>query len=160
MRHLDDEDLDAIAVLLDARILSQLSEMEQHIMSSLADLLTEDASLNDEINQVIALVQQDATLINDLKGTIGSGNLNPTQQSQVDALFAQMTAQHDAIVAALQPAPAPAPAPTPAAFVVKVAGESFTDYQARVAAWNADPANANDQVTEAAEADWDALPVS
>lgn len=111
MRHLSEDDLEAIAVLLEARII----QLEKRIMSTLADLVTEDAALQDEVTQIITLVQTDNALIAQLQGTIGSGNLNPQDQATVDSLFSQLTAQHDSIVAALSPAP-PAtnePAPTP-----------------------------------------------
>ena len=84
-------------------------------MAALADLVTADAALGDEINQVLALVTQDTALIAQLQGAIGSGNLDPQQQATVDNLFSQINAQHDQIAAALSPpAPTPASAPAPA----------------------------------------------
>lgn len=95
--------------------LNEIDERTESIMSTIQDLVTEDAALGDEINQVIAAVQADGALIAQLQAAIGSGNLSPQQQADVDNLFAQVTAQHDQIVAALTPAaPAPAPEPVPA----------------------------------------------
>lgn len=90
--------------------LNRIDERTEIIMASISDLVTEDAALADEVNQVLALVQEDSALIAQLQGAIGSGNLDPQQQTDVDNLFAQLTAQHDKIAAALNP-PAPAPAP-------------------------------------------------
>lgn len=156
MRHLHDEDLDAIGVLIEVKIYNRLSEMESHIMSTLADLLAEDAELTDEVNQIVVLLNEDTQLIKDLQGTIGSGNLTPDQQTAVDSLFAQIGASRDQIKAAIAGDTAP-PAVVP--FVVKFAGETFADYTARVSAYNADAANVSNQVTATDEASWDALPV-
>ena len=89
--------------------LNEIDERLEIIMATLADLLSADTALGDEINQVLALVQQDAALIASLQGAIGSGNLSADQQAQVDNLFAQINAQHDAIATALAPPAAPAP---------------------------------------------------
>ena len=147
MRHLSDEDLDIIGIFLDARILRRLEE----IMSTLADLVAEDTALQTEVDAVIAQLAAQNALIAQLQGAIGSGTLSPQDQATVDNLFTQLTAQHDAIVAALNPAAPPAP------FVVKIAGEDFAAYSARVTAWNADPANATNQVVALDSAAWDAL---
>jgi hypothetical protein len=78
--------------------------------------------------------------------------LTPDQQTQVDSLFGQLTAQHDAIAAALTPVAAPA------AFVVKVDGETWADYNVRLVNYNASVPIAN-QAPALDEATWDALPV-
>ena len=116
LRHLDDEDLDAISVLLDQAIINRLDILDtrlRSIMATLADLTAEDSALNDEVNAVIAALQNQAALIAQLQAAIGSGNLTADQQATVDNLFGQLTTQHDEIAAALAP-PVAAPAPEPA----------------------------------------------
>jgi len=165
VRHLDDQDLDAIGALLDLKILQELRQLKRDIVASLQDLTAADATLNDEINQIVALVTADNALITQLQGTLGSGNLTPDQQAQVDALLAQMTAQNATITAALTAGKTgtgtggTGTTPPPTAFVTKVSGESFSDYQARVTAWNADPANATTQVTALDNSTWTAAAV-
>lgn len=109
-----DELLDRIDTLLDLKILNRLKEMETRIMSSLADAVAADQALGDEITQVLALVQEDTATIAQLQGAIGSGNLPPDQQADVDALVAKINAQHDQIAAALNP-PATPPVEAPPA---------------------------------------------
>lgn len=121
VRHLNDEDLDALGVLLEVRIIEQLDHNAERlherldlIMATLQEVLDADAQVGDEINQVIALLQEDTALIAQLQGQIGSGNLPPEQQANVDNLFTQLQAQRDQINAALNPnIPTPAPAPAP-----------------------------------------------
>lgn len=110
MRHLEDEDFERFASILQGqqeqtehRILHGIIERLDIIMSTLADLVTEDAALQTEIDTIVALVTQDNTLIQQLQATIGSGNLTAEQQAQVDSIAQQMTAQNAQIVAALTP---------------------------------------------------------
>lgn len=121
MRHLDDEDLDLLGVLLDQRILSRLSEMETRIMATLTEAGAVDADIQTQLDQVVILLNADTALIQDLKGQIGSGNLPPDQQAAVDGLFAQLTAQREQLKSVIladtpapEPTPEPAPEPTPA----------------------------------------------
>lgn len=107
----EDEFIDRLDTLLDLKILNRLREMETRIMATLEDVVAADAALGEEVNQVIALVQADAALIAQLQGAIGSGNLSPQQQADVDNVFAQINAQHDSIVAALSPAAPPVETP-------------------------------------------------
>lgn len=50
-------------------------------------------------------------------------------------------------------------APAPTVFVARLADEEYSTYLERVAAWNADPANVNAQITPGDESSWSALPV-
>jgi hypothetical protein len=158
-RALSDADLDAIDLLLDAKTLHELHEAESRIirrldkiMATLAEAAAVDAELQATLDQVTANDAAQDALILQLQGQIGSGNLPPDQQAIVDNLFTQLSAQRDQAKATLNPAAPPAP------FVAKIAGETFSDYTARVAAWNADPANSANQVTALDSAAWDALP--
>lgn len=153
MRHLDDEDLDLFSVLLEERILRKLDHMEHRIMSTLAEVLAADAQLTDEVNQAIQLIQTDTQLIRDLQGTIGSGNLPPEAQAQVDQIFTDLGTNRDNLVAALSGANSPPPV-----FVTKIDGESFTEYQVRLVHFNGSVPIA-DQAPSLSEDEWNALPV-
>lgn len=99
---------------------------------------------------------------------VSAGNLTTAVQGvsdRVAALEASAGANDPAIAAAASAVQSAAdtlngilPAPAPTAFVPKVAGETFADYTNRVNAWNADPANAANQVVALDEASWNALP--
>lgn len=168
VRHLDDEDLDAIGVLLEERILHEIHEMEKRIMATLDQVLADEQAEGGEITDLVNAFNAQSSLIADLQAQIAAlepGTLTAEQQSQVDQTFAQAELNKQAISAVLPPAvtpvptPAPEPTPTPAPFVEKIDGESFADYTARVDAWNADPANVDSQIVAPDEATWDALPV-
>jgi hypothetical protein len=127
------------------QVLELLERMEIWVMATL-DQLTVD--VNDLQNKVQTLID-------------GMVSTNPTDnQAQVDAIDSTVRATTATVAAAIaaQTPPAPTPAPTPA-FVQKVAGETYADYTARVIAWDADVANASNQVTALDEATWDTLPV-
>lgn len=164
--HLTEEDHERFASILQGQ-LHQLQERLDHhaherheqIMATLAEILAEDNELQTEVDAIVTLLNQDTALIAQLQATIGSGNLPPDLQATADLIFSQVGSQRDQAIAALK---ADTPVVTPPAsvpFVVKIQDETFADYQARLAAYNADPANVNNQVVAAAEADWDALPV-
>lgn len=96
--------------------LNEIDERTEQIMATLQEVLDADAQVGDEINQVIALLNQDTALIQQLQAQIGSGNLPPDAQLSVDNLFTQLSAQRDQVIAALNPA-APAPVEAPPAEV-------------------------------------------
>lgn len=160
----------------DRRVLKRLSEMEQTIMGTLQDILDTETAEGGEITQLVDAFNTQSALIDDLRAQIAAlapGTLTPDQQATIDAIIVKAQENQAAITAVL-PAPAPTepapdqpptdePAPAPT-FVAKLDGEDYTAYVNRVAAWNADPANAGPNVefpiTPADEATWNALPVS
>ena len=57
MRHFDNEDLDALTILLDQLILARLAETETRIMAAIDDLNTAVSKLSTDVDALIALQQ-------------------------------------------------------------------------------------------------------
>lgn len=151
MRIQDLEGIDEFLEEVNARAASRILEI---IVQQLDTLNANIASLTATVATVVA---QDASLVPELEQA--QADLAAAQAALADAPTAdQVQAAAEAVAAAdalLQAIVVPAPTP---AFVEKIAGESYSDYQSRVENWNADPANP--QVSLLDEASWDALPAS
>jgi hypothetical protein len=159
-RKLSDEDLDKFSVLLDTVIIKKLEQLENDIMATLADILADEQAEGGEITQLVDAFNAQTATIADLQAQIAAlapGTLTADQQASIDATFAAAEANKAALTAAIPVVVTPPPPPP--VFVAKVDGEAYTDYTARVDAWNADPANAANPVTAVDEATWTALPV-
>jgi uncharacterized protein YukE len=120
-------------------ILEAIQQAKEEIMAAIDDLTTATAGLQTAVQGVSDRVAA----------------LEAAHGSQDPAIQAATTA----VQGATDTLNGIAPNPVAAAFQVKVSGEAFTDYQNRVAAWNADPANTANQVVALDEATWTALPV-
>jgi hypothetical protein len=133
----------------------QLHRLRKEIRNMALDLtqLTADVSADtDAVNSA-------TTLLNTLAQEIRDNQNNP---AALDALATQLETNTANLAAAVtaNTNPTGTTAPPPPAFVDRVSGESYVDYQARVAAWNADTANSANQVVELSETDWNAIPVA
>lgn len=84
----------------------ELQDLKEELMATLAEVLAADTELSAEVGQAIQLLQTDTALIQQLQDAINAGNLSPEAQAQVDQLFGEITANRDALAAALSP-PAP-----------------------------------------------------
>jgi ABC-type transporter Mla subunit MlaD len=163
-----------LVVALELAVLAVATDTEgklNDIMGVLEDLQARVATVEADDDKAISLLQaaaataaEQTTMIASLNDQLSRGVSPASVQPLLDELQAHSTAFEASLSSvtptpAPAPAPAPEPAPAPAPFVTKVDGETYADYQARVAAWNADPANAAAQVTELDEPTWTAAPV-
>lgn len=126
-------------------------EVEQRIFDSIAQIVEE---ANTE-GLVVHAVQFSGQFVQD---TILPGSADPS--AVVDSPGVGDT--QAAVAEGLLPAPdstdggVNAP-PAPTVFVARLADEDYSTYLERVAAWNADPANADAQITPGDEGTWSAL---
>lgn len=118
VRHLDDDDLDAIGVLFEERILQELRTMKGQIMAALADVLADETAEGGEITNLVNAFHAQSDQITALQAQIAAlapGTLTAEQQATIDQIFAQAEQNKATVSAVLNPTSTPAPPATPPA---------------------------------------------
>lgn len=80
MRHLHDDDIDAIGLLLEERILTRIQEMENNIMAAI-----------DDANTALTNLQTSATTIVDKLGQVNQDPAISTLATGIQAVADQLT---------------------------------------------------------------------